>query len=350
MFFRVRGLLGDAISVEMASCFVQGLVVATLLTLSFVTITINATVIACVLIEQKLHTTPGIYMFSLAVADGLVGLLLMPVMCIYMVYGSWPLGNEICAMWTLVDAILCTCSMMHILLLAHDRLRALYRPIDYSVTHKRPSYAVKRIVLAWAVATSLLLPGVIYYHYVHPPSDDECVNTPEIRYPVPMSVLTLYAPTLGIIVVYALCVHHLRQRFRAISVVHQHQNAAAPTKGGKVSSVPSYKNTSSVSARRSGDTPSEVTIAHEKERCRRHIRSLRVLGVVITAYIFCWLPFFVLWPITAYCVDCIPDTLYQIACWLTYLHSTINPLIYFIFQRQFREAFVTLKGRMSRCC
>ncbi|KAI0237022.1 hypothetical protein LSAT2_012468, partial [Lamellibrachia satsuma] len=82
---------------------------------------VNVTVMACVATEKKLHTTPGMYMFSLAVADGLVGLLVMPAMTVHTKYGLWPLGQMFCTLWVCIDSVCCIVSTLHVLLLAHDR-------------------------------------------------------------------------------------------------------------------------------------------------------------------------------------------------------------------------------------
>lgn len=63
-------------------------------------------------------------------------------------------------------------------------------------------------------------------------------------------------------------------------------------------------------------------------------------------FVFCWAPFFVLNILFAAWPDVyVPDRIVSICLWLGYVSSTINPIIYTIFNRTFRAAFI----RLLRC-
>ena len=85
-----------------------------------------------------------------------------------------------------------------------------------------------------------------------------------------------------------------------------------------------------------------TTIPQQMSRRQRHIRSLRTLGAVMITFLVCWLPFCLFWPIAAYCPDCISLPAYEYSYWSAYLNSTVNPLIYFISNKDFRHAFRNL--------
>lgn len=61
------------------------------------------------------------------------------------------------------------------------------------------------------------------------------------------------------------------------------------------------------------------------------------LGVIMGSFLACWLPFFAM-NIVAPFYD-IPDLVFKILTWLGYFNSSLNPLIYSIFNSEFREAF-----------
>lgn len=66
----------------------------------------------------------------------------------------------------------------------------------------------------------------------------------------------------------------------------------------------------------------------------------RVLGV----FLFCWLPFFSCNIMDAMCAkfdkDCSPGvTAFIFTTWLGYINSFVNPVIYTIFNPEFRKAF-----------
>ncbi|XP_054712971.1 alpha-2Db adrenergic receptor-like [Uloborus diversus] len=84
----------------------------------------------------------------------------------------------------------------------------------------------------------------------------------------------------------------------------------------------------------------------EAERQRRRIakakerRATLILGLIMASFILAWLPFFVLYVLEALCKVCvIGRTGFAIAFWLGYCNSALNPIIYTIFNRDFRKAF-----------
>ena len=63
------------------------------------------------------------------------------------------------------------------------------------------------------------------------------------------------------------------------------------------------------------------------------------LGVIMGVFLLCWLPFFTINVVTAFCGGCVPPIIFSAFTWLGYLNSTMNPVIYSVFNRQFRDAF-----------
>lgn len=72
-------------------------------------------------------------------------------------------------------------------------------------------------------------------------------------------------------------------------------------------------------------------------------KATKVLGVVFFTFVFCWSPFFILNIFFAVCPNYhVPEYIVDICLWLGYVSSTINPIIYTIFNRTFRAAFIRL--------
>jgi len=63
------------------------------------------------------------------------------------------------------------------------------------------------------------------------------------------------------------------------------------------------------------------------------------LGIIMGTFLFCWVPFFCLNIIRAFCVDCIPSSMFRAFTWLGYANSALNPIIYGIHNTEFRNAF-----------
>uniref|UniRef100_A0A2A4JG34 G-protein coupled receptors family 1 profile domain-containing protein n=1 Tax=Heliothis virescens TaxID=7102 RepID=A0A2A4JG34_HELVI len=91
--------------------------------------------------------------------------------------------------------------------------------------------------------------------------------------------------------------------------------------------------------RKKGRSLSANAVANEQ-------KATKVLGLVFFTFVLCWAPFFLLNILFAACPACIvPEHVVDICLWLGYVSSTINPIIYTVFNRTFRAAFL----RLLRC-
>lgn len=63
------------------------------------------------------------------------------------------------------------------------------------------------------------------------------------------------------------------------------------------------------------------------------------VGVIMGTFLLCWVPFFCVNIIAAFCKTCIPEAAFKVLTWLGYSNSAFNPIIYSIFNTEFREAF-----------
>ena len=65
----------------------------------------------------------------------------------------------------------------------------------------------------------------------------------------------------------------------------------------------------------------------------------------------CWVPFFCVNIVAAFCKTCIGGQTFKILSWLGYSNSAFNPIIYSIFNTEFREAFKRiLTTKAALCC
>jgi len=82
--------------------------------------------------------------------------------------------------------------------------------------------------------------------------------------------------------------------------------------------------------------------SRQRRQMKREHKAAKTLGVIMGAFLVCWLPFFT-WYLTAtLCADAcpeLPEWGITILFWVGYTNSALNPIIYPCFNRDFRDAF-----------
>lgn len=76
---------------------------------------------------------------------------------------------------------------------------------------------------------------------------------------------------------------------------------------------------------------------------RRERKAAHTLAIITGAFVVCWLPFFVTALLLSLCKSCeLNAVITSLFLWLGYFNSTVNPIIYTIFNPEFRRAFQRL--------
>ncbi|RXM92111.1 5-hydroxytryptamine receptor 6 [Acipenser ruthenus] len=78
---------------------------------------------------------------------------------------------------------------------------------------------------------------------------------------------------------------------------------------------------------------------------RKALKASLTLGILLGMFFVAWLPFFMANMVQAVC-DCISGRLFDVLTWLGYCNSTMNPIIYPLFMRDFKRAM----ARYLPCC
>jgi len=73
----------------------------------------------------------------------------------------------------------------------------------------------------------------------------------------------------------------------------------------------------------------------------REQKAARTMAVIVVTFVVCWLPFFTMYVTLPFCGEScqISPKIESFITWLGYLNSTLNPIIYTIFNPYFRKAF-----------
>jgi hypothetical protein len=90
-------------------------------------------------------------------------------------------------------------------------------------------------------------------------------------------------------------------------------------------------------------TPSLSSTRAKSSAVRNEQKAVKVLGVVFVIFVIAWFPFCILNLLQAICKHCsIDGNILNGFVWLGYVSSSINPVVYTIFNRNFRLKFITL--------
>ncbi|KAI6230097.1 7 transmembrane receptor [Aphelenchoides fujianensis] len=121
----------------------------------------NALVIAAVIMRRRLRSATGLLILSLAVADLLVGLVILPFSIANEVLHSyWVFGAKWCTIWLSVDIWLCTASIYNLVAISIDRYIAIIKPLNYPMLVTK--FRARCIVAAvWVVSFIICLPSFV---------------------------------------------------------------------------------------------------------------------------------------------------------------------------------------------
>ncbi|KAE9412753.1 hypothetical protein Angca_002899 [Angiostrongylus cantonensis] len=103
-----------------------------------ITVLGNVLVVLSVVVYKRMRTFTNILLTSLASADLLVGLVVMPMSLLDLLYNHrWPLGKFLCGVWATSDVLLCTASILNLCIISLDRYMAITSPLKYPRTRSR---------------------------------------------------------------------------------------------------------------------------------------------------------------------------------------------------------------------
>ncbi|XP_034111448.1 dopamine D2-like receptor isoform X3 [Drosophila albomicans] len=172
----------------------------------------NILVILSVCRERSLQTVTNYFIVSLAIADLLVAVVVMPFAVYFLVNGAWALPNVVCDFYIAMDVICSTSSIFNLVAISIDRYIAVTQPIKYA-KHKNSRRVCLTILLVWAISAAIGSPIVLGLNNTPNREPDVCAfyNADFILY---SSLSSFYIPCIIMVFLYWNIFKALRSRAR----------------------------------------------------------------------------------------------------------------------------------------
>ncbi|KAJ8411145.1 hypothetical protein AAFF_G00171510 [Aldrovandia affinis] len=348
----------------------------------------NVLVCLSVLTERSLKTATNYFIVSLAVADLLLAVLVLPLY-VYSEFlgGIWTLNTYICDALMTMDVMLCTASILNLCAISVDRYIAVVVPLKYN----RNQFSMRQLILisaTWVLSFGVASPVIFGLNQV-PGRNATVCRLEDDNFVVYSSVCSFFVPCPVMLLLYywmfrglrrwsasrrsnllrgerrfSLSLRGLRRHGRSkVKYLMPSLSPTAAEQTGRAPGPPAPENeidhvTTQMDSVSDAEGPERARHGSPKENGLRghgsgkgsHSKSSRVSGrerkamkvlpVVVGVFLACWTPFFVVHVTKVLCVSCdIGPTLISVVTWLGYVNSAVNPIIYTAFNTEFRNVF-----------
>ncbi|XP_055063083.2 trace amine-associated receptor 13c-like [Misgurnus anguillicaudatus] len=268
--------------------------------LSVWTVFLNLLVIISISHFKKLHTPTNMLIFSLAVTDLLVGLIIMPLEAIRLIETCWYFKDTICRLFLFIVGLLLNTSLSNLVLIAVDRYVAVCHPLLYpqKITTTR---TIIIICASWFYSSAYNISVIITTSQSKYTCYGECTVIIVFAWTVIDLFLFFLLPCSLIITLYLRIFYVAHQQVKVIN-----------------------------SLMRSGKHLTEGSVRRKSES-----KAALTLGIIVTVYLFCWIPYYIL---TLTPNTRLTSVIAYFMLWMVYINSALNPLIYAIFYPWFRTS------------
>lgn len=335
------------------------LISLTLAVITTLTTLLNSAVIIAICTTKKLHQPANYLICSLAVTDFLVAILVMPLSIAYIVMDAWTLGYIICEIWLSIDMTCCTCSILHLCVIALDRYWAITDAIEYA--RKR---TVKRagmmILTVWTISIFISIPPLFWRSNHNMNNQNSCIiEHDHVIYTIYSTFGAFYIPLTLILILYYRIYHAAKSLYQKrgssrhlSNRSNDSQNSFTHCKLTQTFCVSEFSTSDPTmefekinACVRTPPYDNDIDLAGDRQQqisSSRERKAARILGLILGAFMLSWFPFFIKELVVGLHLCTVSPEVADFLTWLGYVNSLINPLLYTSFNDDFKIAFKKL--------
>ncbi|XP_035691689.1 neuropeptide FF receptor 2-like [Branchiostoma floridae] len=264
--------------------------------------------------NKNMRNVTNLFITNVAVSDFLVGAICMPLALVDNLKAGWVFGEAMCTILPMIMGMTVTASVLTLVAIAVDRYLAVMRPTDDKISNKMTCIVIAAI---WIAASVIMIPGAMMSEYKdadgHPTCHEKWSYVESKQaYSVSLFVFCYLIPLSAISGLYLRAGVRLYNR-----TVHR--------------------------------TPSPNDARHERgnqvHKLGNKARVFKMMVAVVVLFACLHLPMYIanllndLAPLGKPGRTVLYKYIYPIAHWLAHANSCMNPIVYAVLNRNFRQGF-----------
>ncbi|XP_071793239.1 histamine H2 receptor-like [Asterias amurensis] len=297
----------------------------------------NIFVILAPSVNRRLRNVTGLFIVSLAVADLLLGIIVLPFSAFLEIWRYWPFGPILCNLYVSCDVMFCTASILNLFAISIDRYVAITDPMAYHQRLTRGK-ALLIINLMWVVSVFIsFLPLHLGWNTgdgsVQNYNTTQCSLESNKWYSL-IDGVTLFFLPLGIMT--GLYLRILTIARRQARIINAQTSSFHPSRRKENGLGSRGECSSRGHSSRAGDISSRNRAVVDEHK------ATKMLASIMGCFIICWVPYFTIFTFIKLFDDTqnlVPEQLQMVVLWLGYVNSMLNPVLYAALNSEFKKAF-----------